>query len=84
MRIHPRRGFTLVELLVVIAIIGVMVAMTLPALMASREAGRRNMCAANVSQTPWRSIQMAMSPGIKEREYSLSALLGRHDARAGG
>jgi prepilin-type N-terminal cleavage/methylation domain-containing protein/prepilin-type processing-associated H-X9-DG protein len=50
MRIHPRRGFTLVELLVVIAIIGVMVAMTLPALMASREAGRRNMCAANVSQ----------------------------------
>jgi prepilin-type N-terminal cleavage/methylation domain-containing protein/prepilin-type processing-associated H-X9-DG protein len=50
MRIHPRRGFTLVELLVVIAIIGVMVAMTLPAMMASREAGRRNMCAANVSQ----------------------------------
>ncbi len=44
------RGFTLVELLVVIAIIGVMIAMTLPALMASREAGRRNMCAANLAQ----------------------------------
>ncbi len=50
MKTNPRRGFTLVELLVVIAIIGVMVAMTLPALMASREAGRRNTCAANVSQ----------------------------------
>ena len=44
------RGFTLVELLVVIAIIGVLIAMTLPALMASREAGRRNLCAANVAQ----------------------------------
>lgn len=50
MKINPRRGFTLVELLVVIAIIGVMVAMTMPALMASREAGRRNTCAANLSQ----------------------------------
>lgn len=44
------RGFTLVELLVVIAIIGVLVAMTMPALMASREAGRRNLCAANLAQ----------------------------------
>jgi prepilin-type N-terminal cleavage/methylation domain-containing protein len=38
MKIYSRRGFTLVELLVVIAIIGVMVAMTMPALMASRVA----------------------------------------------
>jgi prepilin-type N-terminal cleavage/methylation domain-containing protein/prepilin-type processing-associated H-X9-DG protein len=44
------RGFTLVELLVVIAIIGVMVAMTLPAMMAGREVGRRNLCQANLSQ----------------------------------
>jgi prepilin-type N-terminal cleavage/methylation domain-containing protein/prepilin-type processing-associated H-X9-DG protein len=44
------RGFTLVELLVVIAIIGVLVAMTMPALMASREAGRRNLCTANMAQ----------------------------------
>ncbi len=44
------RGFTLVELLVVIAIIGVLVSMTLPALMASRETGRRNLCRANMAQ----------------------------------
>jgi prepilin-type N-terminal cleavage/methylation domain-containing protein len=44
------RGFTLVELLVVIAIIGVLVAMSLPAIMASREMGRRNLCQANVAQ----------------------------------
>ncbi len=43
-------GFTLVELLVVIAIIGVLVAMTLPALMASREVGRRNICQANLAK----------------------------------
>jgi prepilin-type N-terminal cleavage/methylation domain-containing protein len=44
------RGFTLVELLVVIAIIGVLIAMSLPALMASREAGRRNLCQANLAR----------------------------------
>jgi prepilin-type N-terminal cleavage/methylation domain-containing protein/prepilin-type processing-associated H-X9-DG protein len=46
----PSRAFTLVELLVVIAIIGVLVAMTMPAMMAAREAGRRNLCMANMSQ----------------------------------
>jgi prepilin-type N-terminal cleavage/methylation domain-containing protein len=43
-------GFTLVELLVVIAIIGVMVAMTIPAVQASRETGRRNLCRHNMAQ----------------------------------
>jgi prepilin-type N-terminal cleavage/methylation domain-containing protein len=49
-RPKPRHGLTLVELLVVVAIIGLLVGMLLPAVNATREAGRRTVCLSNLRQ----------------------------------
>ena len=48
---HSKRAFTLVELLVVIAIVGLLIAMSLPAVLSAREAARRTTCVSRMRQS---------------------------------
>jgi len=69
------RAFTLVELLVVIAIIGVLVALLLPAIQASRESARRSNCASNLRQIgigmlAYHDAHRAFTPGLVDRRDS--------------
>ncbi len=59
----PAGGFTLIELLVVITVIGLLVALTLRALSAAREASRRLTCASNLRQVGLALQQHHEAPG---------------------
>jgi prepilin-type N-terminal cleavage/methylation domain-containing protein len=60
---RPLHGFTLVELLVVIAIIGILIALSLPAIQAARESGRRTECKNRLKQ-----IMLSMQNHVAARK----------------
>ena len=61
-RLHS--AFTLVELLVVIAIIGILVAMTMPAIQSARESGRRTQCLNNLKNLGQACLQHHTNQGF--------------------
>jgi prepilin-type N-terminal cleavage/methylation domain-containing protein/prepilin-type processing-associated H-X9-DG protein len=71
-RFFHAAAFTLVELLIVIAIIGVLVALLLPAVQASRAAASRNSCANNIRQ-----IAIAAQNHVAARGYFPSGTVAK-------
>jgi prepilin-type N-terminal cleavage/methylation domain-containing protein/prepilin-type processing-associated H-X9-DG protein len=70
-----RRGFTLVEVLLAIAILGVLAALLLPAIQASRETARRAQCASQLRQlgiaaTSHATARRHFPPGVEQWYFS--------------
>ncbi len=68
MRSKRPRGLTLVELLVVVAIVGLLAALTLPAVLSSRRAAERTQCASNLRQIglalhQYHDVHRSLPPG---------------------
>ena len=68
-------GFTLIELLVVIGIIGILIALTIPAIQAAREAARRMHCTNNMKQ-----VGLAIHHFSDARKRIPPCIIGGHRA----
>lgn len=73
---NSRHGFTLVELLVVIAIIGVLIALLLPAVQATRESSRRSRCQNNLKQSSLGLVNYAHTRGGLPPSYVDNVKIG--------
>ncbi len=72
----PRSGLTLLEVLIGIAVIGILVAITAPAVMWSREASRRSQCLSHLKQmgvaiNGFQASHGIYPPGANKKGYSL-------------